>query len=283
AAIKSLDNDYYRTIKFASIGALVGRVWNQRNFQVGCLEAGKHAKWFYQFKCLDIPFSQTLFKNSENNDYQRSLISCFLLKSNLDIFTVLEFARNYHIEDDFVILEYIKLMLIEKNDSSVTEDYKSKIVGVIDEIANKEKLLAMLTDICLPQVSPYDYDKLQFIYEQMDRLIGNEDTIKKHLMVLDILSSYTRSLPPNKDEFQIYLEISIDNNKLEELINQYPLCKTRLSFFSLIKSPWKILSPELMDEGNLPKLLPLRIPLDIPIDDFFVKIVDVILKKMVFI
>jgi len=60
--------------------------------------------------------------------------------------------------DDFVILEYIKLMLIEKNDSSVTEDYKSKIVGVIDEIANKEKLLAMLTDICLPQVSPYDYD-----------------------------------------------------------------------------------------------------------------------------
>jgi len=53
----------------------------------------------------------------------------------------------------------------------------------------------------------------------MNRLIGNEDTIKKHLMVLDILSSYTRSLPPNKDEFQIYLEISIDNNKLEELIN----------------------------------------------------------------
>ena len=38
-----------------------------------------------------------------------------------------------------------------------------------------------------------------------------------------------------------------------------------------------------MDEGNLPKLLPLRIPLDIPIDDFFVKIVDVILKKMVII
>jgi len=46
-------------------------------------------------------------------------------------------------------------MLIEKN---VTEDYKSKIVGVIDEIANKEKLLVMFTDICLPQVSPYDYD-----------------------------------------------------------------------------------------------------------------------------
>ncbi len=46
-------------------------------------------------------------------------------------------------------------MLIERN---VTEDYKSKIVGVIDEIANKEKLLVMLTDICLPQVSPYDYD-----------------------------------------------------------------------------------------------------------------------------
>ena len=46
-------------------------------------------------------------------------------------------------------------MLIEKD---VTEDYKSKIVGVIDEIANKEKLLVMLTDICLPQISPYDYD-----------------------------------------------------------------------------------------------------------------------------
>jgi len=52
----------------------------------------------------------------------------------------------------------------------------------------------------------------------MDRLIGNEDTIKKHIMVLNILSSYTRSFPPNKDEFQIYLEISIDNNKLDELI-----------------------------------------------------------------
>jgi len=53
---------------------------------------------FYLIIYLDIPFSQTLFKNSDNNEYQRSLISCFLLKSNLDIFTVLEFARNYHIE-----------------------------------------------------------------------------------------------------------------------------------------------------------------------------------------
>jgi len=53
----------------------------------------------------------------------------------------------------------------------------------------------------------------------MDRLIGNEETIKKHLMVLEILSSYTRTLPPNKEEFQIYLEININNNRLEELIN----------------------------------------------------------------
>ena len=54
-------------------------------------------------------------------------------------------------------MEYIKLMLIEKNNEA-TNDYQSKIIGVIDEIANKEKLLAMLTDICLPQVSPYDYE-----------------------------------------------------------------------------------------------------------------------------
>ena len=52
----------------------------------------------------------------------------------------------------------------------------------------------------------------------MDRLIGNEETIKKHIMVLNILSSYTRSFPPSKDEFQIYLEATIDNNKLKELI-----------------------------------------------------------------
>jgi len=59
--------------------------------------------------------------------------------------------------DDFVFLEYIKLMLIKK-DNDVTNEYQSKIVGAINEIANKEKLLEMLTDICLSQVSPYDYE-----------------------------------------------------------------------------------------------------------------------------
>ena len=45
-----------------------------------------------------IEFDDSAFRNSENGQYQRKLIPSFLERTQMDISTVIEYARNYNIE-----------------------------------------------------------------------------------------------------------------------------------------------------------------------------------------
>ncbi|GFS13350.1 hypothetical protein ElyMa_004882300 [Elysia marginata] len=50
-----------------------------------------------------------------------------------------------------------------------------------------------------PQTSPYDYEKLQFVLEELQRLSGDED-IERGLQLLRFLDKYHRKNPPSEEE-----------------------------------------------------------------------------------
>jgi hypothetical protein len=117
--------------------------------------------------------------------------------------TALEFARTYNIEEDFVIMEYICQLLLGQEDS---HSYKARIAGVLEDVANQEKLVQILIESILPQISPYDYERLMFIFSQVKRLEEGNDIAKRGTMVLDVLSSYTRVSAPTFDELVLAKE-----------------------------------------------------------------------------
>ena len=93
--VTHVGKDYTRLLKFASVGLASGTAWNQRSFVVECQNLAANARWWQQFKILNIQIDDSLFRN---DCYRRNLISEFLTKTNLDIMTVFDFANNYHIE-----------------------------------------------------------------------------------------------------------------------------------------------------------------------------------------
>ncbi|RUP45300.1 hypothetical protein BC936DRAFT_148346 [Jimgerdemannia flammicorona] len=158
AGMSTVGSDYNRLVKFAGIGMGCAVLWKQRTFLVDCQLLAANGRWWHQLKLLDIPFDEARFRSSKDGDYQRKLVPLLLTKTSFDIITVLEFGRAYRIEDDYIGLEYIRRLLL----TDTVDSYQSRIVGVIDDVINREKLLALLTDLCVPRISPYDYESMSF-------------------------------------------------------------------------------------------------------------------------
>ncbi|ORX95635.1 hypothetical protein K493DRAFT_371980 [Basidiobolus meristosporus CBS 931.73] len=281
AGLATVGSDYHRLIKFAAIGIGCATVWEQRGFYVNCKQLGANARWWHQLKILDIPFDDAQFRASKHSEYQRKLVPLLMEKTNLDILTVLEFGRAYDLEDDYSYLEYVRKLIL----CGPEESYQSQVVGVVDDIVNKEKLLHLLISQCVPRVSPYDYERLQFIFQQIIQLLPDHADSKTAITILDILMNYTRLSTPALDELSDAVriidgaEIALVPEDIPELRKRFPLCLRRVPFHTIIEEPWKILKYELTEE-TIPKLLPLTLPLGIHPDQFYGSVIDNLLAKL---
>lgn len=160
-------------------------LWKQSSFMVDCKKLKKNAVWWHQLSLLGIGFDENAFRSSSNGDYQRTLVGSLLKATHMDINNALEYGRAYLIEEDFVILNYIRLLLpvcpthtsargsksaggsrsasqsssSSKVDEVPTfyEDYQTRIAGIVDDVDNTPKLLALLKDT-VQAISPYNYE-----------------------------------------------------------------------------------------------------------------------------
>lgn len=174
-----------------------------------------------------------------------------------------------------MILEYIKVLLLEQNSS---DDYQPRILGVIDDVSNRDKLSALLKTTAI-SLSPYDYDRIRFVFTLIARFEPGDDIAKKACLIVDILELYTRTTPPTMEEFDTIYGGPVGKTH-EEYVELYTGCSKRLPYHKLVGNPWEVLQVELTEE-TLGRLLPLAIPLGLPHDHFYAAIVDGMLRKMV--
>ncbi|ORY44198.1 hypothetical protein BCR33DRAFT_717267 [Rhizoclosmatium globosum] len=264
--------DYDRLLKFAAVGIATGLAWGQRGFQVNCQDMARNARWWHQFNLLNINVETDMFKDTNSNEYQRKILPDLLRKTGLDVQTALEFAASYKIEDDFVLFEYVRQLLVDEADN---REYKYRVAGVLDDIANKE-LLAKLLKQVIASSSPYDYEKIAFVFNQILRLSPDDPEARKGLQVLEVLSNYTRRNPPNVSEFE---ELKQSRIKSGDILKMYPSSATCLPYHLLMRTGWEVIQHEI-HETTISRLIALSHPLTIPSDQFYTAVVEGFIRRL---
>ncbi|KND00003.1 uncharacterized protein SPPG_04350 [Spizellomyces punctatus DAOM BR117] len=277
AGMATAGQEYARVLHIAGIGIALSSAWKQRTFRINCEDLAANAKWWHQLRLLGIPFDNETFRyRVETGGHQRRIVPLLLARTGYDILTTLEFARSYDIEDDFVIVEYVKGLLLANGDE---KDYQSRVAGILDDVVNKERLLNTLMKECLPRFSPYDYERILFVATQILRLDPDHHFGQRCKEVVGVLADYGRAKPPSLEELieakRIVSGGSIVSEQatIQDLKKMFPKCMQRLPYHALSVNPWLVLGPELTEE-SIPRLRPLRKVLNLNLDKFYVIAVE---------
>ncbi|KAJ3375334.1 hypothetical protein GGF31_004452 [Allomyces arbusculus] len=181
-----------------SIGIACGTFWQHRAAIAFFLDYIAITTWTEQLSLLDIPFRQSDF--SDETDRHTKLLEYvppLLDKTGLDLLVALEFARQFKIDEDLVLIIYIQQQLKHgKSRSSSTSscssgdsahaldrvssapapinyEYQNAVAGVHGEVLRK-KLMAGVYMAAFNDSDPHDYDKIQFICEQLADVATHE-------------------------------------------------------------------------------------------------------------
>ncbi|KAJ3146968.1 Kinetochore-associated protein 1 [Geranomyces michiganensis] len=274
----SAGHEFSRVLHIAVIGIAVATAWGQRTFRINCEDLAANAKWWHQLRLLGIPFDDKLFKyRVETQGHQRHIVPELLRQTGFDLLTALEFGRSYDIDDDYVIVEYVKGLILTADEHS---DYQSLVAGTLDETVNKDRMVKALIEDCLPRVSSYDYERIQFIAMQISRLQPESEIVKTCREVINVLSDYQRLIPPGIHELLTAAQWTLpgsavlEHHTVESLMSLFPMSIQRLPYHALVNGdPWMILRPE-MSEESIPRLRPLRKILNLHPDQFYVVAIE---------
>ncbi|KNE61405.1 hypothetical protein AMAG_06235 [Allomyces macrogynus ATCC 38327] len=205
-----------------SIGIACGTFWQHRAAIAFFLDYIAITTWTEQLSLLDIPFRQGDF-NDETDRHTKLLeyVPPLLDKTGLDLLVALEFARQFKIDEDLVLIMYIQQQLKygrSRNASSTNSDnalgadcgssaptsanyeYQNAIAGVHGEVLRK-KLLAGVYMAAFNHSDPHDYDKIQFICGQLADVATHEgvdmsrDQIHSFMLartVLEVIRSFKK-------------------------------------------------------------------------------------------
>ncbi|KAJ2358755.1 hypothetical protein GGF43_000606 [Coemansia sp. RSA 2618] len=286
-----------RVVSLANVGAACSRVWQQQALLDRCRAVAAAARWSAQLQLLRLKFDVARLSDP-TPELLEPLVRPMLARTGMDIATLLEFAEAFRLDTTFVILEYIALCCSAPH----VDSYQARILGVADEVANSKLLERTYADALEASISAYDYERLQFVVQRLQELRPQDKAIARHAAVLDILCSYDRKVPPSLDELraewsrtratrdairQIYddddgdalLEDASAAKSYAELVAEYPSATRRLPFHGLIGSaPWSVLLAELSAE-TVDLLLPLAQPLELSEDDFYMNLIDAVLRQ----
>ena len=74
--------------------------------------------------------------------------------------TALDFANDFNIPDDHVYFEFMRHVFLYLDDDKNVEKYFESldlIKAIVPVVANKEKLVSVITELILPYVPAYQY------------------------------------------------------------------------------------------------------------------------------
>ncbi|KXS20915.1 hypothetical protein M427DRAFT_348724 [Gonapodya prolifera JEL478] len=273
--VRTTGNNFDSLLRLSSIGQAAGIAWKQRGLVADMESQGTTSRWLYQLRLLEIPFDADLYRTSRtrNAEYQRKLVPQLLAKTNYDLATALEFGRTYFMEDDYILLEYVKGVFLS------SRGYKDEVAGAVDDVTNKDALVAVLMENCFNFISPYDYERLQFLLSQVLRWQPELERARQRSVLVDTLMTYKRVAAPSEREKQLVERVT-ETPASEKFLEKHPFSLERLPVHALLTEHyWTVLEPEITEE-SLPLILPLSVPLGISPDRFYMCLIDKLLSPL---
>ncbi|KAJ2161899.1 hypothetical protein GGF46_001090 [Coemansia sp. RSA 552] len=287
-----------RVVSLANIGAACSLVWQQQALLDRCRSVAAAARWSEQLQLLELKFDVALLSDPKP-ELLEPLVRPMLIRTSMDITTLLEFAEAFRLDETFVVLEYISLCCSAPH----VDSYQARVLGIADEVANSKLLERTYVDALESCISCYDYERLQFVVQRLQDLRPEDRAIARYGGVLDVLCSYDRKSQPTLEELSQEWSrtraardairqmgergdsslassgSSSEKMSYSDLLAAYPLASKRLPFHGIANtSPWKTLLPELMPD-TVDMLLPLAQPLELSEDDFYMNLIDGILRQ----
>ncbi|XP_064403489.1 kinetochore-associated protein 1-like isoform X2 [Halichondria panicea] len=259
-------SSYSRVISLCNLALDYGCITNQTQLskQAGTIRSS--AEWGKRLSKVKISFTEAFRGGNE----EKMKVTTTLFRSNLaDIETVLQYTGEVlGSNPQSVLLAYLRVVLTEWAESEAWLDRAASLLGLI---TNSHELLA---SILSSKVSPYDYERITFI---LQNLVNGEQVsglkIEQGLLLLDCLRCYSRGSLPSEAEKNWYSSHYLQpSNSTEPTLHEVqlpPQATDRLPFHCLLyASPMDIIGPEL-SASTISKLIPIAKILKLDGDDFY--------------
>ncbi|KAJ1609788.1 hypothetical protein OJ252_2096 [Cryptosporidium canis] len=282
---------YYRAQRMARIGWDLGILFNHYSMRKEMEDLHKQSKWCNRFRELRIDFDQSLFFQKQdsqiNIEYKKSIIHKLIKNSNFDLIICLQYAKDYNINDEYVLFLWSKQMILYYFDPKFELKMQNILSFITPELGGK------IFENTFELISSFDYERLIFVLNWRnqncsyatafssskeisskkdhmhgystsssftDGNIGSNESkvatmvsVASKLEILKLLSSHKRfcSADFSEKEF-IRCEIEKISTTYEPLENMDHRLKSRIQsripFHYLIKNPIDALKYEINDE-----------------------------------
>eukprot|EP00397_Hematodinium_sp_SG-2012_P000180 GEMP01000180.1.p1 GENE.GEMP01000180.1~~GEMP01000180.1.p1 ORF type:complete len:2126 (+),score=462.29 GEMP01000180.1:31-6408(+) len=191
----------------------------------------------------------------------RHLLPEIVQHSRFDIDLLLEFAKDWDLNAEEVILVWAKIFLLtpKVGEDGFDIEYQLRIAPRLDQVdlGKTKELLEQAID----EVSPYDYERIRFIRR---RLVGVEDK-----STVSLLEGYARFSSPSPEELGEITGWQQTHNLGTDVANvMMDLATKRLPWHRLQTHPWDVISQELESGGSeaVPALMPIVTSLNLDPD-----------------
>lgn len=152
---------YYRAQRMARIGWDLGILFNHYSMRKEMEDLHKQSKWCNRFRELRIDFDQSLFfqkQDSQSNlEYKKSIIHKLIHNSDFDLILCLQYAKDYNINDEYVLFLWSKQMILYYFDPK----FELKMQNILSFIT--PELGRDIFDNTFELISSFDYERLMFV------------------------------------------------------------------------------------------------------------------------
>ncbi|CAC5425573.1 KNTC1 [Mytilus coruscus] len=268
--IKTSGHNYRRLRAISYVGIGAGEIYKDPNIINMCQRLEVNAKWGNRLAKIKISFKDA-FQMPVSE--KAKLLPQVAQSAGADTELIIDFCQAFEVDIDDGLLMYLEHVFTTTEHGTLSgQDVKKiqlkKAKTAIDGIRDEDTLYDKLRKLFY-KTDPYDYEKLDFLMEEMRRINDTPES-EKHAKVLFYLKQYKRRAPPS--EFEINYRHHKDNEEMKILTDSLsPYSSTRIPLHPLLDgaNAWKIITPELRKD-TISSWLPVSQSLKMSTDQIFI-------------
>ncbi|XP_065919597.1 kinetochore-associated protein 1-like isoform X2 [Dysidea avara] len=237
-----MDSGHYTTIQgMCQLGLDYGSVTGDHEVTSLAGDYYKHASWGRKLEPYKVPVAMAGDKSAG-----WKVVSSMMKEPRIPLSMILDYCKDYNLDCDEVLVHYLTIALEEW-----PHGYQGVTSDIVELLKNSEWLEKFFCDL-LDKISPYDYERISFVLEQL-KLFGTEEwSPSENLSLLRQLQQYSRVSAPPQCELQFYQHhLAVNAEIADSMVVQDKSLpaesKHRLPFHALLEETLaeSILAPEL--------------------------------------
>ncbi|KAL8602243.1 hypothetical protein ACOMHN_022756 [Nucella lapillus] len=258
-------NFNFRKLKvIADVGLALGHLFREVKLISICQECQTNAAWGVCLGKLKISFKEAFQGGvSAKHGVLEAMAGC----EQVDVRMLTDFSLDFSMEVEDSLLVYLGELL--KTSPQPWQLSKARAVVVAVEALDRKDLLLNRLKMLYKQTSPYDYEVIEFLLGEINRL-DSTPISEKGLKLVSYLKMYIRRNPPSDTELSSISGRHLHKEECGDVGDMLPPGSAlRVPLHPLLGGePWKVITPEL-DAQSVPQWLQIVQLLELAVDEVY--------------